>query len=244
MLDTPTRCKLRNLVLCTTTLAGCLAGQDLPKFGVGVKASTLGLGIEAATAVTSRSNVRAGFNGFSYSHDVTKDGIHYNSTLTLRSFEVLYDQYVIGGFHVSPGLLVYNGNHVDATASVPGGSYFTLGGVNFISDRNNPVGGTGRLNLRKAAPMLLMGFGNLLPRSSRHFAVNLEFGVVFQGSPGAKLNLNGSACSPPPETLCQNIIGSGPTLQSIIQSEQNKINDSLGPFKYYPVVSLGFGYKF
>jgi hypothetical protein len=224
-------------------LAGCLAGQDLPKFAVGVKASTLGLGIEAATAVTSRSNVRAGFNGFSYSQDVTKDGIHYNGTLTLRSFEVLYDQYLIGGFHVSPGVLVYNGNHVDANASVPGGSSFTLGGTTFLSDQSNPVSGTGTLNLRKAAPMILMGFGNLLPRSSRHFAVNLEFGVVFQGSPGAKLNLAGSACSPPPGNFCQSIASSHP-LQSLIQSEQNKVNDSLGPFKYYPVVSLGFGYKF
>jgi hypothetical protein len=234
---------LRNLVLYTTALAGCLAGQDLPKFGIGVKASTLGLGVEAGTAVTSKSNVRVGFNDFRYSRDVTKDGIHYSGTLGLKSIEVLYDQYLIGGFHVSPGLLVYNGNHVDATAFVPGGSYFTLGGPSFISDRTNPVGGTGSLNVRKAAPMIMMGFGNLLPRSSRHFAVNLEFGVVFQGSPGAKLNLNGAACSPPPESSCQSI-GSSPTLQSLIQSEQNKINDSLGPFKYYPVVSLGFGYKF
>jgi hypothetical protein len=219
-----------------------LAGQDLPKFGVGVKASTLGLGIEAATAVTSRSNVRAGFNGFSYSQEVTKDGIHYNGTLTLRSFEVLYDQYLIGGFHVSPGLLVYNGNHVDANAAVPGGSAFTLAGTTFFSDRSNPVSGTGSLNVRKAAPMILMGFGNLLPRSSKHFAVNFEFGVVFQGSPGAKLNLTGSACAKGANG-CQSV-SSSPDIQNRIQAEQGRINDSLGPFKYYPVVSLGFGYKF
>ena len=37
--------------------------------GVGVKVSTLGLGVEAATAVTEHSNVRAGFNGFNYDHE-------------------------------------------------------------------------------------------------------------------------------------------------------------------------------
>jgi hypothetical protein len=230
VLDDARRCKLRNLVLYATALAGCLAGQDLPKFGIGVKASTLGIGVEAATAVTQRSNVRAGFNGFNYSRDFTKDGINYSGTLSLRSFEILYDRYLKGGFHVSPGLLVYNGNRGDATASVDGGSSFTLGGTSFLSDRTNPVSGTGTVKVRKAAPMVLLGFGNPLPRNSRHFAVNFEFGVVFQGSPDTRLNLNN--------------VGSIADIQSRIQSEQNKLNDSLSFLKYYPVVSLGFGYKF
>ena len=99
-----------------------------------------------------------------------------------------------------------------------------------MSDRTNPVSGTGTLKVPKAAPMVLFGFGNLLPRSSRHFAVNFEFGVVFQGSPDTKINLNN--------------VGSIPDIQSRIQAEQNKINDSLSLLKYYPVISLGFGYKF
>jgi hypothetical protein len=233
VLKNRTRCELRNLVLCATTLAGCLAAQDLPRFGVGVKVSTLGLGIEAATAVTSRSNVRAGFNAFSYSDDFSKDGISYTGTLTLRSFEVLYDQYIVGGFHVSPGLLVYNGNKGDAGASVPGGGLFTLGGTTFISGRNDPVTGNGTLDLRKVAPMILVGFGNLLPRSDRHFAVNFEFGVAFQGTPSVKLNLRGSN------------LDTNPDIQSRIQAEQTKIvNDSSALLRFYPVISLGFGYKF
>jgi len=218
------------------------AGQGLPRFGVGFKASTLGLGVDAATAVTRRSNLRAGFNAFSYSRTVTKDGIDYHGTLGLRSLQILYDQYLVGGLHVSPGLLLYNGNHADATASVPGGSAFTLGGASFSSDRTNPVTGAATVNLRKAAPMLLVGFGNLLPRGARRFTVNFEFGVVFQGAPDTRLSLNGSACNLQ-GSVCQNV-SSSPEVQSHIQAEQQKINDSLGLLKYYPVVSLGFGYKF
>lgn len=223
-------------------LASHCAGQNLPKFGVGVKASTLGIGVEAATAVSRQSNLRVGFNAFDYSHSLDKDGIRYDGKLTLRSFQVLYDQYIKGGFHISPGMLVYNDNHATANASTPGGGSFSLGGTNYVSDRSNPVTGAGTLSLGKAAPMLLMGFGNLLPRSARHMAVNFEFGVVFQGSPNVKLNLNGSACDSSGK-FCQSI-ATYPDFAGQVQAEQKKLNDSLRPFKYYPIVSLGFGYKF
>jgi hypothetical protein len=172
-----------------------------------------------------------------------RDGIHYNGTLSLRSVGVFYDQYLIGGFHVSPGVLVYDGNGATADATAPGGQSFLLGSQTYLSDKANPVGGTGTLGLdRKAAPALLFGFGNLLPRSPRHFSVTFDFGVVFQGPPKVTLNLNGSACNSQ-GNVCQDI-RSNPVIQANIQSQQIKLNDSLAPFKYYPVVSLGFGYKF
>src|SRR5579864_1056742 len=83
----------------------CFGQSTLPRFGMGVKLSTLGAGIEAATAVTRRSNIRGGFNAFSYGTDFTKDGVNYSGDLRLRSAEVLYDQYLVGGLHVSPGVL-------------------------------------------------------------------------------------------------------------------------------------------
>src|SRR5947199_1917006 len=114
-----------SLTLAFALFAGgvfpCLSfGQEetLPRIGVGAKLSTLGIGIEAATAVTKRSNVRGGVNFFNYSKASDKDGINYDVSLTLRSVQVTYDQYLFGGFHVSPGLLIYNGNRASAIASV------------------------------------------------------------------------------------------------------------------------------
>src|SRR5262245_31199115 len=103
------------------------AQESLPRIGAGVKMSTLGVGFEAATAVTQRSNLRGGFNFFNYSITSEKDGIHYDASLTLRSVQITYDQYIVGGFHVSPGLLLYNGNGANAVASVPAGQSFSLG---------------------------------------------------------------------------------------------------------------------
>jgi hypothetical protein len=218
-------------------------GSPLPRFGLAVSASTLGGGIQAATAVTRHSNVRFGFNYFTpYSATFNKDGIAYNGTLNLRSAEVLYDQYFKGSFHISPGVMVYDGNKVTATVSVPDNQPFTLGGVTYFSQAGNDVSGAGALSTLKVAPMILVGFGNLLPRSSRHFTVNFDLGVVFQGSPKAALNLTGGVCTAP-NLGCVNV-GTNSVVQANVQSEQTTIDNALSIFKFYPVVSLSFGYKF
>src|SRR5262245_56017062 len=112
----------RVVLLAGVLVAASMPGfsQSLPRFGVGAKVSSLGIGIDAATAVTKRSNIRGGFNFLGYRRDFSKDGFDYGATLQLRSVDVHYDWYV-GGFHLSPGLMVYNGNRVESTVSLVGG---------------------------------------------------------------------------------------------------------------------------
>jgi len=150
--------------------------------GVGIRLSTLGAGAEVGVSLSSRLNVRGGVNIFQYNRGFNHDGITYKGQLNLRSGEAHLDWYPLGHtFHLSPGLLVYNGNGATATANVPGGSTFTLGGTTYTSDPTNPIMGTGKLDFVKAAPTVMFGFGNLVPQS-RHFTFNSEMGVVFQGS--------------------------------------------------------------
>jgi hypothetical protein len=209
--------------------------------GVGIRLSTLGAGAEVGVSLSNRLSVRGGFNIFQYSRGFNHDGITYTGQLNLRSGEAHLDWYPLGHtFHLSPGLLVYNDNGATATANVPGGSSFTLGGTTYTSDPSNPITGMGKLDFVKVAPTAMFGFGNLVPRS-RHFTFNLEWGVVFQGSARTKLNFTGNAC--PNGTNCVNA-ATDPTVQANILAEQNKINNKLSPFKYYPVISTGFGYRF
>jgi hypothetical protein len=91
--------------------------------------------------------------------------------------------------------------------------------------------------------MLLLGFGNLLPRSEKHFGLSFEVGVVYQGSPRANLNLAGSACLAGPASGCAST-ATDSNLQASLLSEQTKLNNELTPYRFYPVVSLGFSYKF
>jgi len=216
-------------------------GEGRVPIGVGVKVSTLGIGGEVGLALTHRSNLRFGFNAFTYGDTFGKDGVTYKGTLDLRSAQATYDLFLLGDFHVSPGVLIYNGNKLTANASVPGGQSFTLSGVNYVSDAADPVAGTGKLAVYKAAPMLLFGFGNLVPRS-RHFSASVEIGAAYQGPPRVTLNLTGSACDP--TGLNCRSISSDPTIQANVVSEQAKLNKSASPYKFYPVLSFGVGFKF
>jgi hypothetical protein len=210
---------------------------------VGVKASTLGLGVEAAVPVSRFANVRGGFNGFEYSRSFSGNGILYDGTIRLRSVETQLDIFPFGGrFHISPGMLVYNGNQVTANAVVPGGNGFSLGGASFISNPANPVNGTGKLSLNKVSPMVRWGFGNMVPRNG-HLSFHIEGGAIFQGSPKVALNLAGSACDPLVALVCHNV-ATDPTLQNQVQSEQQKLNKDLTLIKYYPAFSMGLSYKF
>src|ERR1700720_4168425 len=204
--------------------------------GVGVKLSTLGIGGEVAIAVSHRSNVRFGFNAFSYGHHFVKDGVTYKGNLDLRSAQATYDLFLLKGFHVSPGVLFYNGSKVSANASVPGGQTFTLSNTNYVSDPADPITGTGKLTVYKAAPMLLFGIGNLVPRSG-HFSVSFEIGAAYQGPPRVTLNLSGSACDST-GLFCRSI-SSDPTIQTNIAAGPGKLNKSGAPYKLYPVLLFG-----
>ena len=210
--------------------------------GVGAKISLLGIGGEAAVAISKRVNVRGGFNFFNYSRGFSKDGINYGGQLAFRSAEAHLDWFPLGGFHLSPGLLFYNDNHIDASAAVPPGQQFTLGGVTYSSGAANPITGTAKLGFNKVAPSFLIGFGNLLPRNRRRFSLTTEFGVAYTGAPKASLNLQGTACTVP-AAICVNA-ATDPIVQSNVQSEVAKVNHDVSAFKIYPLASFGFGVNF
>jgi hypothetical protein len=212
------------------------------RVGVAFHVSLLGIGGDVATPVTRRSNVRFGFNALGYSRGFNNDGIAYAAQLSFKSFETHYDYFPFGGsFHISPGLMIYNGNNATAAASVPGLNTFTLGSNTYTSDPANPVTGSGKIDFRHVAPEIAVGWGNLLPRNGRRWSIPFEMGVVFQGSPNAKLALNGTACDQ--SGVCRNA-ATDPVVLSDIQAQQTKLNNDMSFFKYYPIISIGFGYKF
>ena len=211
------------------------------RIGAGIKVSTLGAGAEAAFEVSNHINIRGGVNYFSYGRNFTNSGINYGATLRLQSWEAHLDYFIGHTFHVSPGLLIYNGNRLNANITVPAGQSFTLSNTDYISSATNPVSGTGVLKFAKVAPSFMFGFGNLVPRGRHHFSVNFEMGAVYQGAPMVGLNLVGTACDSSGAN-CQNVTtDSG--IQSNIQAQQEKYNHDVSPFRFYPVISLGFGFK-
>ena len=212
------------------------------KVGFGVKISSLGVGIEAAVPVLSKVNIRAGGNFINYSHTFHQDGVSYKGSLNWRSGEASLDWFPLWGFHVSPGVLFYNGNKIAATASVPGSQTFTLNGTTYTSDPTAPITGVGSVGFTKFDPKLTFGFGNLVPRSGRHWSILGEFGVAYQGSPKALLAFQGNACDQ--NGLNCVSAASNPAVVANVAAEQTKLNNDMSFFKFYPIVSLGFGFNF
>jgi hypothetical protein len=212
------------------------------RIGTGVKISTLGAGFEVATPLAQKMNLRGGINMFRFSRGITNSGIHYNGQLHFQSAEAHLDFFPFGGFHVSPGLLFYNGNQLAATASVPGGQTFSLGGTTYESDPGTPVVGSGKLDFVKVSPSIMMGVGNLIPRNGRHFSFLFEVGGAYQGSARVALNLTGNVCDPS-GTSCR-AISSDSTVQANVQAQQVKIQKDVNPYRFFPVISLGFGFNF
>jgi hypothetical protein len=234
-----------SLLGCTCVLGqGQSYSNDSGTLAAGVKVSTLGAGAEVALRVTHRTNVRAGFNLIDYSRGFNQDGVAYKGRLFFQTLEAHYDIFPWAkSWHVSPGVLVYAGDPITATAAVPANQTFSLGGVNYSSDPTNPVTGSGKIDFNRAAPMITVGWGNLISRQeNKHFSVPFEVGVAFQGSPHSSLGLAGSVCDSTGFN-CRPIT-SDPAVQANVVSEQGKINNNLSFFKVYPILSVGFGYKF
>jgi len=210
--------------------------------GMGAKVGTLGIGFEGAVGVTENSNVRVGVNFFNFNHDFDNDGITLAAHLKLRSVMTQFDWFPTGGgFRVSPGLMIYNGNRVEANAFVPAGEQFTLGNETLMSNASNPVNGGAKISFEKVAPAITIGWGNIA-RGERRWTIPVELGVVFSRAPKATLSLGGSACLPN-GTNCRNV-ATEPQLQADVLQQQADVNDSLDVLKMIPVFSFGFGYRF
>jgi hypothetical protein len=238
--------KRLGIFLFTTLTALAQSNGDQsssPHIGVALTVGTLGPGIQVATGISRWLNVRGGFNYFSYSLSGTNDNFAYNGSLRLESGEALVDFFPIRWLHFSGGALVHNGFQGSGSVNVAGGQSFTLNSVTYYSAASNPVTGTGKLVPNSAAPVGLIGFGNLLPRNQHHFAATVDLGVAFQGSLMSTLNLTGSTCPGPSAAGCAPI-SAQPAVQANVLAEQNKINKDLKPYNMWPIIQVSFGYKF
>ena len=215
------------------------------RIGVGVKVGTLGVGGEVAVRVLQRANVRFGFSGLGLGYNFNRDQINYGARVRMEGAQATFDYFLIGGFRISPGALLYNGTQITGTASVVSGNTFTLNSVTYESSTATPVAGSVGVTFRKVAPVLLFGLGNLVPRGRRRWSISSDFGVAFSGSPNAALNLTGLVCAPPNTSgpTCQNV-ATNSIVQANIAAEQSKLNSKLSFFKIYPVISIGFGCAF
>ena len=212
------------------------------RFALAFRTSTLGLGADVGLRVADHLNLRIGFSGFNYSRTVSDGNIPYIGVLRLRSLQALADWFPgHGGFHLSPGLLLYDGNRVTANALFSKDQILSSGTNRFTSDPSDPITGAAKSSMRKVAPMIVAGFGSLVPRT-RRFGISVDFGVVFQGLPSTSFVMLGSACDPKGRNCSK--VAADSDIQSDIREGQQTMQDDLSIMKYYPIASVSLGYRF
>jgi hypothetical protein len=207
----------------------------------GIKANTLGAGVELATPLSQNLNLRSGYNVFALGYPFGVDGMNYNAQFHLRSSQATLDWFPMhGGFHISPGIL-HAQNAISAIATAPVGQNFSLGDQTYRNSVADPVKGTMSVVYpRSFSPLLLLGFGNILPRSSRHLSIPFEAGVAYTGAPTINVNLTGTACT---SDGCASFTNNAEA-QASLQQEIRKINEDMKKVPVYPILSLGLAYHF
>jgi hypothetical protein len=231
-------------------------GQMFSHVALGFAFSPLGAGIQAATNINDHLNLRVNGNFLGFSTSFATEGFSATGKLNLTSAGLSADFYPFRkGFRVSPGILVYNGNHLSIADSVAGGASFTLNNQTFYSANANsttgvtPIGGTGRLNLNTTKPAFTIttGWGNMIPHKGWPISFPFEVGAAFIGAPSINAALNGWACSDQAQTECSNVSGNNPLasqLQGDLHAQLIKWTSDLQPLKTYPIISAGVAYSF
>ena len=226
----------------TTTERKIPSWKPFSAFAAAIKIGSGGIGPEFATPLNRYMNLRGSFQIFDTKLHFRTDGIYSDADLTIQNAAVMVDFFPFrGGFHISPGVTVYGDNHLTSNLTVPGGSAFLLGPDGYSSDPKDPVTGIARVKFgNPVSPRLTIGWGNLLPRSGRRFSVPFEVGFQYISPPTLTMYLNGSVCDP--HNDCGPV--SGGTEPQDLQSEINELQTDLQPLRFYPILSIGFGYRF
>jgi hypothetical protein len=204
-----------------------------------------GTGFDFATPLSTRFNLRAGGDFFSYGTNFQEQGANVGITLHLRTGHAALDWFPFRGhFRLSPQLVFSNNNRILATAVIPSGSTVTLSGQDYISSYTDPLHGSGRIDFKKVSPGLSFGFGNLIPRDRSHFSFPVELGFYYVGQPSLEVAFTGSACDPnyAPSTGCESVNQDSGFQQSLAAFKSRNENN-LSYASFFPVFSVGFGYR-
>jgi hypothetical protein len=227
-----------------TKFTSKISTKPFAHWAVGVQVGTLGPGLEVAATLSRRANLRVDGYFMNYSRSFNVDGINYDASMQLRHARASLDYYPFGGFRLSGGVAAYNKFNIGATATVPAGQTVSLDGATYYSSATDPLHGSANLSYPdKYAGVATIGFGNPIPRNGRRWSFPTEIGVIFTTEPNFVLNMAGSACATSDPTTCLPVT-SYPGFQTSLTNERNKINRDLQWFKFYPIFSTGFSFRF
>lgn len=193
--------------------------------GFGIKAGTLGAGLEINYPITSMLSVTAGINKYSSSSSDTTDGIDYDIDLNLSTISLLANFHPFAGsFRLTAGAMI-NSNELKMAAD-PAATY-DIGGTTYTNAEVGTLKGV--VDFKRIAPYAGVGWGH---SSGTGIGFTLDIGVLMQGSPNVDLSATGGT------------LASDPTFQAELAQEESDAEKDIKGFNMYPVVAAGVNIRF
>jgi hypothetical protein len=220
--------------LLASVLLGATPGQA--EVAIAAKAGTLGAGAEIAVGLSPRVDARFGGNLFTYSDRREASDIEYDAEAKLRTVTALLDWHPGGhGFRLTGGV-VYNGNRVEGSSLTPASGVYNIGGVPVPANLVGTLDAEGDFD--PVVPYVGFGWGRPVS-SDRRVGFFADLGVVFQGKADVKLIPRIPADSPINTTP-----GARDALDILLRREEQDLEDEASDYDLYPVVAIGFSYRF
>ncbi len=217
---------------------GFAAERSFPSIGVGITGGTLGVGLTVTVPVLSVLNARFVGSGLGFDIDVDiddSDGIDNNELafegdITLGASGAVLDYHPFrNGFRASAGLL-YTFNNFDGTA-VCDQIVCEFGGQPAVVGQGDRL--RGEVDYSGVAPYIGMGWGDAIDKAGR-WSFSADLGAMFTGSPNVSVRCTQVSTGGAALGLCDRQA----------EQEEDALEDEVGDFDVYPVVSIGFAYRF
>ena len=203
--------------------------DDSSSYSVIYKMGTLGFGVDFEYMFNSTLGVRANFNGFSYRvNGVALGDNEYSFEGDLASSGLLVD------YHPWQNAFRFSGGVYNHKSSITGVVKPTSGEVT-VGDKTYPSMQIGsidtKIDFNHINPYMGFGFSSA-SKSGWHFMADI--GALYIGTPKAKLTAKAA----------KGFEGLQYILDDQAKIEEDKINNTLEKYNWYPVLSVGVQFKY
>lgn len=193
-----------------------------------VVASTLGLGVELSGRSNPVVGLRGGYFLFAMSRSSTVSGIDYDLNPRLRNGTLMLDLFPGGKIFRVSGGVIFSGTKVGATGQ--------LNGPVQIGGQIYPAAAVGSLTGEASYKHGVIPYAGIGFSSTAKFTVTFDLGVGFSGYPQVRLSADSPLTGSALEQLQQSVAEEQAQAQAEVESHSWA--------KYYPVISVGFKFRF
>jgi hypothetical protein len=201
-------------------VALCAAAGSAQAWGLGARIGTTGIGGDFGFGIVPTLGGRIGYSALNYNTDVETTDVNYDAKAKLSNLNLLLDWSPLGPFRISAGFIA-NDNKIDATG---------------VGNPGTPLAGstvTGNIKPKESfAPYLGIGYGNVWTAGLNFY---FDLGIMFQGSPKVTVTATCAASATPAQCAAA---------QSEVAAEQQRLQDKVDKYKYYPVANIGITFGF